>query len=394
MAHSRTERIFQVKEALLPRTGGGYLQRWYVYRNCRPIDPINRYLNRKSLKSPGTGKTYAYTLASWLELLFLRGTRYDEATRLDVDAFVDHLVYGMHSNSDILSIEQKVTYATLYGAITCIQNFYRWFDGAVDVFIPTVSKKQKKAQKRTVRHSFLYGQIYEVDVEEIIDIERRRLKPSGFKKHWLTEEEKTAILAKFNKARDKAIFMLLCEGMRIDEALSIKYSSYDQLEMTVKPSRSKGYSDEYEDKFRIVAFSDHRTAEYLDQYITTERTDVETELDDYLTTMFINLQKNPSHYGKPVKYRNWWEILKTATRNAGIDPAEIATHVGRRSKVQKLLEDGTDAEHIRQIMGWASLSPLDNYRDLNSKKIIKGAAEKARRKKVKLSQENKTNKGE
>ncbi|TGU69925.1 site-specific integrase [Geomonas terrae] len=264
-------------------------------------------------------------------------------------------------------------------AIIAIQGFYRWFAGHVEVFVPVHTSAQRKFNARNkVKHSFMYGQIYEVHVDEILDIENMRLKPSGYKKHWLTEAEKKAFLDSFHTERDKAIFMLLCEGMRIDEALSIKYSAYDSDDLTVKPSRSKGYTDEYEDKFRIIAFHDQRTSEYIDRYIQTERADVETALDDYLVPMFVNLKKHDVSYGKAVTYRNWWGVLKTAAKKVGIDPTEIATHVGRRSFIQEKLEEGEDPEIIRQMVGWASQKPLDAYRDTRSKKVIKNAAERRR----------------
>lgn len=370
---------YVVKEALLPKEEGAYCQRWYVYRDNLPVDAINQYIHRKSGRSSGSGKTYAYALAEWLNFLQFRDTEYYYATLPDVEAFKDHLAYGLHCNSRILKITSNITYETLRGAIMAIQGFYRWFAGHVEVFAPVVANVQGKFKaRRKVKHSFLYGQIYEAHVDEIIDIENMRLKPSGYKKHWLTEAEKKAFLANFRTERDKAIFMLLCEGMRIDEALSIKYSAYDSGELTVKPSRSKGYTDEYEDKFRIIAFHDQRTSEYIDRYIQTERVDVETSLDDYLVPMFVNLKKHDDSYGKAVAYRNWWGILKTAAKNVGIDPTEIATHVGRRTFVQEKLEEGEDPEIIRQMVGWASLKPLDAYRDTRSKVVIKNAAERRR----------------
>jgi len=290
----------------------------------------------------------------------------------------------MYADSNVLKLSADITYQTLAGAITAVQGLYRYLDafaaGSADVFSPRSGKKryrQKGLQKARV--SFLYGQIYEVDMDEIIDLSKITLKDSGFKKHWLSGEEKTGILNTFRTLRDKAIFLLLCEGMRIDEVLSIKYSAYDSVEKTVRPARSKGYSTGYEDKMRIVAFHDERTSQYLNRYIETERADVEDKLNDYLEPLFVNLKNHPDSIGKPVGYKNYWRLLKSAVERAGLKPSEIATHVGRRTFVQEKLDEGEDSEIIRQMLGWASLSPLDSYRDLQSKTAIKNAAN-ARRK--------------
>lgn len=370
-------KVFQVREAFLPQDGGDYLVRWYIYRDFLPVDAINQFLHKKSGRSSGTGKTYAYGLVVWLNFLHQRGVEYHEATLSDVEAFKDFLAYGFHCNSNILKITSEITYRTLSLIVTAIQGFYRWFEDHVKVFAPTPPTFKSIAHRKTT-HSFLYGQIYEAHVDEIIDIENMRLKLSHYKKHWLTETEKTIILRAFLTERDRAVFMLLCEGMRIDEVLSVKYSAYDNKELTLKPSRSKGHSDEYEDKFRIIAFHDSRTAEHIDRYIQTERASVEAALGDLLVPLFVNMKKHDGSFGEAIGYRNWWGILKTAVKKAGLNPSEYSTHVGRRSFVQEKLEDGEDHEIIRQLLGWASLSPLDAYRDARSKVVIKNAAEKRR----------------
>jgi site-specific recombinase XerD len=372
---------YSVKEALLPTGDGKHQQRWYIYNDLLPVDAMNRYIHRKSSTSPKTGKTYAYHLMSWLNFLELRGKEYFEGDRSDIDAFKDYLAYGMYSHKKVLSLNGEITYNTLYGALIAIQGFYRWLEDHVDVFVsPKAPKMRKFRSRRKAKESFLYGQIFEIDLEEYIDIDEMRLKPSGHKKHWLTESEKVRILTAFRTVRDRAMFMLLCEGMRIDEVVSTKYSAYNSRELTVIPSRSKGYGEEYEDKFRTIAFHDKRTAEFIDQYIRTERTDVESALDDYLVPLFVNMKNHPTCYGKEVGYRNWWGVLKTAVKRAGLDPDVISTHVGRRSFVQEKLEEGEDPEIIRQMVGWANLEPLDKYRNLRSKVVIKNAAEKRRSK--------------
>lgn len=381
MATKRTIKPFVVSEALLPQEDGGHLIRWYVYRDMRPVEAINRFLHRKSRRSLGTGRTYAYGLAVWLNFLAMRDTEYYEASRPDVDAFIDYLVHGMYCNSKILKLTEKVTYGTVSGALHAVQGFYRWFDGHVDVFAPappTGTRKALSQARRKAKHSFRYGQIYEVPVEEMVDIDDTRLRPPSFKKHWITESERMAILGKLRTVRDKAIFMLLCEGMRIDEVLSVKFSAYNSKELIVRPSRSKGYSEAYEEKLRIIAFHHRDTGEYLDQYIQTERADVEAKLGDCLIPLFVNMKNHPSSIGEVVTYRNYWGVLKGAVKRAGLNPNEISTHVGRRTFVQKLLDEGEGDETIRQLLGWAT-NQIDSYRNLKSKTMIKNAAE-ARRK--------------
>jgi len=104
----KRERItrFIVAKTLLPLTSGGYLRRWYIYRNNIPIMVVNNFLRWKSINSPLTGRTYSYALAAWMNFLLDNRKNLLDAKICDLKSYVHYLVYRIDKN--LLSISSKI----------------------------------------------------------------------------------------------------------------------------------------------------------------------------------------------------------------------------------------------------------------------------------------------
>jgi site-specific recombinase XerD len=376
MDHKIRKSRFVVSKALLPLTDGGYWERWYVYLNNVPITDVNNFLRWKSIRSSLTGRTYAYAIAVWMNFLADREKTFLSAEINDFKAYVNNLVYRVDKN--IISISQKISFSTLSGYINVVGSFYKWLEDMTEISFAIDSNPESygwREKKRKKRKPNRFWQIYESSLNEMLDIDVRGLRQTKLTKQWLTEIQKTAIINQLRSDRDKSIFLLLLEGMRIDEVLSLHHQDFDSNELMVKPRRSKGKIRI--DDIRFVYFTDPRTETYLTRYVQTERADLETELNEFILPLFVNL-KHTQHYGKEVSYRNYLEILKRAVKKAGLDSKHIATHVGRRTHVQEMLDAGQDGDAIKVRVGWSSTLPLKAYTD--SKRTLKRIAERMREK--------------
>jgi integrase/recombinase XerD len=193
-----------------------------------------------------------------------------------------------------------------------------------------------------------------------------------------------SICKRFNTLRDECVFRLTLEGLRIDEALSVRINDLDSEKGIIKPSRSKGKlsaESGRENNLRVVALP-MNTLKLLERYIVTERMLAENESMVVSQYIFINLKIGKSQ-GQPLSYRNYLRILKSAARKAGLDHDRIRTHSGRSTKVMDILEYSalhpekglTDVE-LLETFGWKSTDSIEPYRNHNNPIIAKSLIEK------------------
>lgn len=370
---------YKVEEFLIPNDKGEYDKRWFITKNHLPVYEANVFLEEKSLIKQTTGRKYAYSLVKYLCYLDMIGVSYQEARVVNVKNYLKWLIYGDSDNLKIKSLESTVSHSTVSGDITVITEFYKHLKDEQDEDVSMTLKKVKARNK----HSFLYGQVYEYDYSKIIDKHITNLKPSKEYIKWYSEEEKAAIFCNLPTLRDKAIFLLTLEGMRIDEALSVNLSDFDDIENSIQPSRSKGKESATDDEnnLRVIALPSE-SAEVLNRYILTERADAENESGMYSDWLFINIRKG-ANQGKVVSYHNFLKILKTAAKRAGLNSKKIRTHSGRSTKVNELLEhqaqypeDNITDFMIKELMGWKSMDSVEPYKNHSNKTIAKSASEK------------------
>jgi integrase len=241
-----------------------------------------------------------------------------------------------------------------------------------------------KRDTKHARKSYLYGQIYSYDYKYIIDRYLPRLKSTKDYIKWYTDEEKLRICNSFSTLRDESVFRLTLEGLRIDEALSVRLNDFDAVQGIIKPSRSKGKSSVEsgrENHLRVVALP-KETCALLERYIATERMLAENESMVVSQYIFINI-KADKYQGQPLSYRNYLRILKLAAKKAGFNSERIRTHSGRSTKVMDILEYGalhpekglSDVE-LLETFGWKSTDSIEPYRNHNNPIIAKSLIEK------------------
>jgi integrase/recombinase XerD len=374
---------YKVVPARFPTENGQVYERWLITDHKLPVLELNEWLETKSLRKVSTAREYANKLAVFLNFLSSKNIEYKDATRNDVLAFIDYLIYGLWSGFVVLSLQGGlISYSTLCLYMTVISEFYKWLNEEITGNVPLIGNRMKLDNKK----SFLYGQIFEANYLDIIGRKIRSLKSSKEYIKWYTAAEKEALLSNFLTLRDKAIFLLTLEGMRIDEVLSTRLSDYDKENRIVRPSRSKGKASSNSDKSNLrPVVLPKSTCEVLNRYIFTERADAETDSGRLSEWLFINLRKDKSQ-GNALSYRSFWGIIKGCAKRAGIDEMKIRTHSGRSTKVMEILEhqsrhpeDGITDVIIMEMMGWKSLESINPYKQEDNMIIAMEASKKIHR---------------
>ncbi|WP_313128500.1 tyrosine-type recombinase/integrase [Anaerocolumna sp.] len=297
---------------------------YFILKDLLPEFLINKWLESKGKRSLQTSRQYAYNLCGFLNYLVEINKTYEDATKVDVVNYIDSLLFC--EVDGVFKINSNISYNTAYSYLITIKVFYKHLE---DNLNKDANISNDKRQKRSAKYSYLYGQIWDMNINDFLAEKVSRIKGTKNYIKWYSEEEKTAIESKFNTLRDKAIFLLTLEGMRIDEVISLTLNSYDSVERTINTNRSKG------SKARIIPIK-KATAKMIDDYLYTERNEVECQLGIINDYMFINLRKGKDQ-GQVVSYRNTLDIIKRAGDKAGIDTSEMRSHSGRSTRTMELL---------------------------------------------------------
>lgn len=337
---------------------------------------VNEFLRRQSIRgSINTCKQYAYKLCKFLNFLqAVKNKTYLEATSKDVDDFLNYLMYRIDEGIFYIK-EGKVTYNSLSMYVTVIKGFYVYLNKTGFNYRIDVKYRQQRSQ-----FSEIHGKIHDIEIDDFLNNLVERTKPTKDYIKWYEEDQVQSILSNLNTLRDKAIFLLSLEGMRIDEIISLRIHDYNQNKRFVELYKSKGR--ETGNVNRTVALPTY-VCKILDDYIYNERSLVIKhsikELKTVSSDLFLNL-KLGEHLGQKVKYRNIIQIIKTAAKNSGLNKDMIRTHSGRSTKVMELLyyqaehpESKITDEIIRQMMGWespSSIKPYINARDLRISRLV------------------------
>ncbi len=372
---------YKVVNGKVPLDNGKTENRWFIVEGVMPVFEVNEWIEKKSGRKLSTGKKYAYSLVKFLNYLDLKEKSYLQANKKDVEYFIDYLIFGITPDFNYANIEGQVTYSTIRGYITAITEFYRWLE---DNGLNESMKFKKKKDYYNANEAYLYGQIWGSDYNVIIDDRISRLKPSREYIKWYTDEEIKALKSNFLTLRDRVIFLLTMQGLRIDEVLSIRLIDYDRDELIIKPYRSKG--KEIGQGRPVVLMEE--LCEEIDNYIWNERAEAETNSGKISDMMFINIRSGDSQ-GEPLKYEAYIQILKGCAKRAGLAPEKIRTHSGRSTKTMELLQhqvnypdDNLTDEMIRQIMGWTNSSSINPYKNHQDIRLAKIASEKVQRRKT------------
>ena len=274
-------------------------------------------------------------------------------------------------DDNVSSISSNISYNTAYSYLNTIKEFYKY----VEDYSDEASIEADKYKKESGKNSFLYGQIWDMNIKDILLLRTSRIKGNKDYLKWYTDKEKSALIMNFNTLRDKAIFLLTLEGMRIDEVLSLTLSNYDPINSIVTTNRSKSKDT------RTIPLSDN-TVEAIEDYLFNERSDVEIHCNNPTEYLFLNLKRG-RYFGKKVSYNNFLTVLKKASYRAGLDPTKIRTHSGRSSKTMELLtfqaehpEINLTDEQIRLLMGWENVNSIKPYINYKDERILLAVAKK------------------
>lgn len=342
---------------------------YYITEDDLPIYEVNRWLEINSMNSFLTGKTYAYSLLSYLRFLKKHNLHYLEVTsKAIIEEYVKFMLYD---NGDSINLQGKHTVNSIKQKITVLKCFYEWLEDNSNLennplIMNTTKKKNKYSSKK-----FLYGQIWEFELEKTLN-QKLRYKKNQQHTKWYEINEIDSILKKLPSFRDKVIFKISIEtGMRIGEILSLKLSNHNHLEGIIEIRKSYDGRNEalVKTNERDLFISDSLNNE-INDYIIGERAENDQNSSNFL---FINHKGKTK--GKELSSKNFLKILKKAAGNTGIDPAKIRTHSGRSTHAQILLDALHKGEvtetYIMEQMGWSNIDTLKTYtRAYNEKSRI------------------------
>ena len=211
--------------------------------------------------------------------------------------------------------------------LSSVKSFYKWFAKrrGIDptmVLITKAPKFQKKLPRALSKEAAK-------EISQSID---------------LTDNEPWVI------ARDTAVILLLyCCGLRISEALSLKYSEMP-LTDTLK-IQGKG------DKFRIIPI------------LQIAREAVE----NYLNTLPFTLNGNDNIFrgvrGGSLNPRSIQLVMKLIREKLGI-ASNATPHSLRHSFATHLLTSGADLRSIQELLGHSSLSTTQIYTSVDSSRLM------------------------
>ena len=366
--------IYKVVEAKIKNTLGEIQEVPQITKDRLPMFEICSWIYERSTKSKNTATRYANAMVSFLAFLDMRGVHYRTASRKDINAYIKYLLFGNDDN--LFVVDPQCATSTIITNLAAISSFYKWLENEYFGVVPLELLEASKRQPN--KHSFWYGQIWQLNFSKVIHRYLRRTKPNQEYIKWYSKEQQDALLSNFLTLRDKVIFAITLEGARIDEVLSMTLQSYDREKRTVTPTKSKTFIRP------IVLPSD--VCNELDRYIWTERADAESNCGHYSQWLFINIKsgRNQAHH---LSYRSYWGTLKGCAERAGFDPKLIRTHNGRSTKTMELLEyqalypeENLTDQQIRLLMGWANSASIKSYVNHQNMIIAKSAAEKVHRK--------------
>ncbi|MCU5105983.1 site-specific integrase [Bacillus cereus] len=362
------------------KASNGKSLRYLIVEDGIPIPDVCLWLDLMSMNSYLTGERYAYSMLRYLRYLKEIGIHYKEVTKKGViEEYVKNLL-GMRGV--VVSIESPITFSALKLNIGVLKSFYYWLEDNEKIERnPIVYGRKKINNREVVETKFLYGQIWEMDTEKTI---LNKIKHKENRNHlkWYTQQEVKAIINQLPTLRDQLVFRISIEtGMRIGEILGLKLEHFDPFDNWLKVIKETNIENQARAKTVEREIPIHENlVDNIQIYKENDRREADVEYSNYL---FLNYKGR--YKGRPLKTRNFLNILKDAAEKAGLDRKEIRTHSGRSTRAQELVEIMRDKPEvgvtealIKEEMGWTSINTLKVYEKGYSKKQRKKIMEKIR----------------
>ena len=160
------------------------------------------------------------------------------------------------------------------------------------------------------------------------------------------EEVNKMFEATLNLKHRLVLMFLYYAGIRVNEAVNLKWEDIDFQRGTIHLKTAKG------EKERVVFF--HEKLKSFIEYFNLRKEGI----------VFI------SNFGKKYDGRTVQLIVRNASRKAGVSK-KATPHTLRHSFATHLLEAGADIRHIQKLLGHASLQTTQIYTHVANKDIKK-----------------------
>lgn len=383
MKHENTYGL-KVKKA-----SDGEVLRYLIVEDGIPVPEVCLWLDFVSINSYLTGERYAYALLRYLRYLKMVNIHYKDVMRQGIiEEYVKHLL-GL--GGKVLNVDTNMTYTAVKMNLSVLKGFYYWLEDNMKIIhnpIPYGSNNIKSTKLKETK--FLYGQIWEFDVEQTI-LSRLTYKQKRNHLKWYSEEEKESIVKFLPTLRDKLIFQISVEtGMRIGEILGLRLEDFDPHNNWLSVIKRNNIKNQAKAKTKERDVPIYETlSEQIQIYKENERRKSDIYYSEYL---FLN--HKGKYKGEPLKARNFLHILKSAAEKSGMKRSEIRTHSGRITRAQELVEImreqpelGVTEGLILEELGWSSVRSLKVYEKGYTKKQRKKVMDKIRTIIIKQSDE-------
>lgn len=364
MKHENTYGL-KVKKA-----SNGQILRYLIVEDGIPVPEVCLWLDFVSINSYLTGERYAYALLRYLRYLKRINIHYKDVTKQRViEEYVKQLL-GL--NEKILNVDTNMTYTAVKMNVSVLKSFYYWLEDNMKVMHNPITYESKDIKNIKFKEiKFLYGQIWEFNVEQTI-LSRLTYKQKRNHLKWYSEEEKENISKFLPTLRDKLIFQISVEtGMRIGEILGLRLGDFDPHNNWLSVIKRDNIKNQAKAKTKERDVPIYETlSEQIQIYKENERRKSDIYYSEYL---FLN--HKGKYKGEPLKARNFLHILKSAAEKSGMKRSEIRTHSGRSTRAQELVEImrehpelGVTEGLILEELGWSSVRSLKVYEKGYTKK--------------------------
>lgn len=351
------------------KASNGEVLRYLIVEDGIPVPEVCLWLDFVSINSYLTGERYAYALLRYLRYLKMINIHYKDVTRQGIiEEYVKHLL-GL--GGKVLNVDTNMTYTAVKMNLSVLKGFYYWLEDNMNIHNPIPYGGNNIKNNEWKETKFLYGQIWEFDVEQTI-LSRLTYKQKRNHLKWYSEEEKESIFKFLPTVRDKLIFKISIEtGMRIGEILGLRLEDFDPHNNWLSIIKRDNIKNHAKAKTKEREVPIYETlSEQIQVYKENERRKSDIYYSEYL---FLN--HKGKYKGEPFKARNFLHILKNAAEKAGMERSEIRTHSGRSTRAQELVEImrehpelGVTEGLILEELGWSSVRSLKVYEKGYTKK--------------------------
>jgi site-specific recombinase XerD len=318
-----------------------------------PVEAFLAHLHAVE-RSPNTVKAYAHDLRDYFEFLGQGGLEWSAVRLEDVGRFVAwlRLPSGARTGTVVAlpSAGSHCAESTVNRKLSAVAALYEFHQRhGVDLGDLLVSWRRRAGRGGSWQPLLAHLGARPERTRRIRLRAERRIPTS------LDREQVEAVLSACDRLRDRLLFAVLAEGLRIGEALGLRHEDIDPAARLVavvprsndNRARAKGGTRQVPVPAQVIRlYSDYLHIEYGD-------------LDsDYV---FVNLWSGPC--GRPLAYSSVYDLVCRLRRRTGI---VFGPHAFRHGYATELLRRGVAVEVVQKLLGHASIATTsDTYAHLS-----------------------------